>query len=685
MPLIFLSTHGKEAANRRPLFLAMRNPFTWLLLVVLLLTALVYLPGLKGAFLFDDYANLPALGATGPIDNWPAFWRYITSGAADPTGRPVALLSFLIDARNWPADPLPFKCTNLALHLLNGAMLALLLRGLGRQRFPHAHARTDLAAVIGAAFWLLHPLFVSTTLYIVQREAMLPVAFTLLGLLGWLRGRMAMAAGRYKAGIAWITAGLCLCTVLGVLSKANGILLPLLALTIEGALFDPSTRTRIYRRTMWVLAGIPTLLLISYLTFEAWHGLVHGISLTRPWTLSQRLLTEPRVVLIYLSLLWLPRTFTSGLFNDQVHASASIFSPWTTLPSIIALSTLILFALHTRRRWPAVAAALLFYFAGHLLESSTVALELFFEHRNYLPAMLLFWPLTLWLAGVQQGAAPGSLSPPGHPHLKLLIACVLVAMLATMTLARSTLWGNEHDQAVLWAAINPESPRAQAYAAQAEMAAGQPDRAAARLRLALAAHPDEVQVALNLFAAECDLGEVSGATLDASRRALETTRNPGALLTSWFTRAIGQLSHPQCSAVNAEVLTSLLQATQRNPLLMKEAGRRQDILYLFGHLALAQRQPDVALDYFNRATDQQLRISAALMQAAELGAAGFPTQGLSHLDHFELASGPHYQPGMGMPRIHAWLLARQDYWPRELAHLRATLTDDAKATHSAQK
>lgn len=685
MPLIFLSAHGKEAANRRPLFLAMRDPFTWLLFVVLLLTALAYLPGLKGTFLFDDYANLPALGATGPIDNWPTFWRYITSGTADPTGRPVALLSFLIDARNWPADPLPFKRTNLALHLLNGAMLALLLRGLGRLRFPHAQARTDLAAAIGAAFWLLHPLFVSTTLYIVQREAMLPVAFTLLGLLGWLRGRTAMAAGRTMAGIAWVVAGLCLCTALGVLSKANGILLPLLALTIEGACFDPTTRTQTYRRTMWVLAGIPTLLLIAYLAFEAWQGYVHGISLTRPWTLGQRLLTEPRVVLTYLSLLWLPRTFTSGLFNDQVHASASIFSPWTTLPSIIALSALILFALHARRRWPAVATALLFYFAGHLLESSTVALELYFEHRNYLPAMLLFWPLALWLADVVQDTVRTRHSYTARQRLKQFVACLLIAVLATMTSARASLWGNKHDQAILWATINPQSPRAQAYAAQAEMAAEQPERAVARLRLSLEAHPDEVQVALNLFAAECATGEVSDTTIEASKLALETTRNPGALLTSWFTRAIGQLSQPQCAAVNSDVISSLLAAAQRNPLLMKEAGRRQDILYLFGHLALAQRQPDAALNYFNRAIDQQLRVSAALMQAAELGAAGFPTQGLAHLDYFERAPDERYRSGLGMPRIHAWVLKRQGYWPRELAHLRATLTDDAKAALSTPK
>src|SRR5574337_118723 len=179
---------------------------------ILMLALATYWPGLHGSFLFDDFGNLPVLGATGPIDTWPTFWRYLTSGTADPTGRPLTLLTFL----------------------LNGALLAVLLRRLGRQAFKGADKRrVDLAAVIGAGFWLLHPLFVSTTLYIVQREAMLPATFTLLGLLAWLHGRAALARGRTWRGLTWIAVGLGGCTVLGVLSKANGILLPALALLVE--------------------------------------------------------------------------------------------------------------------------------------------------------------------------------------------------------------------------------------------------------------------------------------------------------------------------------------------------------------------------------------------------------------------------------------------------------------------
>src|SRR5688572_16106540 len=88
---------------------------------VLLLAFFAWRPGLSGGFLFDDYVNLPALGAMGAVDNAAAFWRFVTSGTADPTGRPIALLSFLLDANNWPADPSPFLRTSLMLHMVNGA------------------------------------------------------------------------------------------------------------------------------------------------------------------------------------------------------------------------------------------------------------------------------------------------------------------------------------------------------------------------------------------------------------------------------------------------------------------------------------------------------------------------------------------------------------------------------------
>ncbi len=677
------------------------------------LVILAYAPGLHGGFLFDDFGNLPAIGATGPIDNWPTFWRYITSGAADPTGRPLALLSFLIDARDWPAAPYPFKRTNLFLHLFNGALLALLLRRLGRELFRRSlHQRSDLAAVLGGAFWLLHPLLVSTTLYIVQREAMLPASFTLLGLLLWLHGRHAILHGQTSRGLCWIAVGLGGCTVLGVLSKANGLLLPALALVIEyiwlqrrsapsqynasspGIVDQGSAHAHlIYRRSMLLFGWLPSLMLGGYLLRAGWNGFVHGSSALRSWTLGQRLLTEPRVLMDYLDLLWLPRPFTPGLFNDHVQASVSLWSPATTLPALLAVLGLLVGAWCWRRKFPALALAILFYFVGQAMESTTLQLELYFEHRNYLPAMLMFWPLALWLCGVSlrnpalvapSPAAPGTIRPGSDRPaattlLKGALAITLLSGLALMTHARAALWGNTHDQALLWAHLNPGSPRAQANAALLEMAAGTPQLAVARLTAALPTDPDQVQLSFNLIGAHCMLGNVPASDIELARRAISHTRDPGTLLTHWFDSSIAVATEGHCRGLDLAVLESLLDAGLTNPKLIEVGGRHQDLLYLKGHIALARHDPAEALRDFNAALDLDVRPGAALNQAALLGAAGYPKEGLAHLDHYQALQAPQVAPSSGMPWLHAWVLQREDYWPKEIRRLRDTLEEDAQS------
>jgi len=666
----------------------LRRAPSLLALAIAILAIWAYWPGLHGGFLFDDFINLPTLGAEGPNWHWSTFWRYLTSGHADPTGRPLALLSFLVDGHDWPTDPFPFKRTNLVLHLINGGLLAALLQQLGRRyvtvESEAVRHRLALAAVLGAAIWLLHPFLVSTTLYIVQREAILPATFTLAGLLAWLHARNLLLRGVHRQGTAWLLFALGVCTALAVLSKANGILLPCLALVIEFTLprdrdTPEASSKRYYRGAMWILAGAPSLLVLGYLVHAGWQGATHDLSAVRPWTLGQRLLTEPSVLVEYLKLLWLPRPFTTGLFNDQIVASTSLLHPASTLVAVLFVTALLLAALFLRRRQPVVSLAILFYFVGQSMESSTIALELYFEHRNYLPAALLFWPLALWLCRIPLN--PLRVATQGGdrllPWAKAISAGLIVVGLGLMTHARASLWGDSHDQALLWAKLNPGSPRAQANAAMAESSAGHPERAIARLAPLLRQQPDQVQFALNLLSASCSLGYLEDGTIADSRRALQTTRDTGTLLTSWFEQAIDNSQHPVCPELNLATLRQLLDAASANSKIVGQAGRRQDLDYLKGRIALMQGDAPAALTFFNRALDQQVRPAIALRQAALLGSAGYPDLGLRHLEHYDAVSHQEERPDFGMPRIHAWVLQKQGYWEDELRHLRHTLVDDS--------
>jgi hypothetical protein len=102
----------------------------WLL--VFAATVIAYFPGLSGPFMLDDHSSLARLSDYGGVRNWETFKAWVFGGTAGPTGRPLSLLTFLLDGTNWPTDPAPFKRTNLVIHLLNGALVGLFISMLMR-------------------------------------------------------------------------------------------------------------------------------------------------------------------------------------------------------------------------------------------------------------------------------------------------------------------------------------------------------------------------------------------------------------------------------------------------------------------------------------------------------------------------------------------------------------------------
>jgi tetratricopeptide (TPR) repeat protein len=313
--------------------------------------------------------------------------------------------------------------------------------------------------------------------------------------------------------------------------------------------------------------------------------------------------------------------------------------------------------------------AVLFYFVGQLLESTSIALELYFEHRNYVPALLMFWPLGLWLADTRKLKLP-----------KQMLMIALPLSLALMTHARATVWGNVRTQALVWARINPDSPRAQANAAQALMQSGQPKDAARLLQVLLATQPDESQLAFNLIDAHCLTGGITQADIDAAQVAMQGSANTGSLFAHWFERTLPVAMAGSCPGLTTDVLLDLIDTGLRNPKLAG-AGRQQDLIYLRGTVALTRRQSEAAALDFTRALDIQVRPALVLKGAAALGSAGYPQQGLHLLDHYEQVKEHRIPPRFGMPMLHEWVLSRQHYWPNELTHLRHQLNLDARAAN----
>jgi len=434
-----------------------RTQILWVILpVIFLFTLLAYWPGLSGGFIFDDNSNI--------IDNqslhvtsfsWQGVRQAAFSGIASRLGRPVSMLSFWANFYTTGLDPFFFKLTNLLIHCINGGLvfwLSILLLEVYRRRYARelSDQRLYAIALTATAAWLLHPLALTSVLYVVQRMTSLAAAFTLAGLICYLSGRERLERG--QRGFPLIIAGLVIFAPLAVLSKENGILLPLFMLVIEATLYQfsaPNSAT--VKQLKWFFLLTVFVPFLGFCLFLAAHpGWLSGRYTARSFGLSERLMSEARVLWLYLRWIVLPEPAQLGLYHDDVATSTGWLQPVTTLISIILLAGIILTAWFTRRRTPLLAFAVFWFLAGQSLESSIIPLDLAYEHRNYLP---MYGPILgiSWFLLI-----PGSIRA---PRLRLGLAATWLAVLASVTVLRTNDWGNPLTLPLIMAAHHPGSAR----------------------------------------------------------------------------------------------------------------------------------------------------------------------------------------------------------------------------------
>ncbi|MEJ2762108.1 MAG: hypothetical protein P8126_11455 [Gammaproteobacteria bacterium] len=516
------------------------------------------------------------------------FLAYVFEGRAGPGGRPLSLLSFALQHQAWPADPFAFKAVNLLIHLACGGLIFLitaeLVPAIGG---PGRRVSAAALALLVAALWLLHPVQLSAVLYVVQRMTLLSGFFTLLGLYLYLRLRRRDLI-RWK-NLALLAAAVYGCTVLAELCKENGILLPAYLLCLEFILLQGQETSRAQRRRILCLAVLPLAAAAAYLVGSA-DSILGGYA-HRPFTLGQRLLTEAGVVLDYLKIIVLPRPSDFTLFHDDY--------PFTTGPltgsamiGLGGMAALVISAWLLRRRARLYSFAVAWFLTGQLLESTFIPLELYFEHRNYLPS---FGVLLLL------GAALLRLST--YVRSRGLAVVVLTAYpLATtaVTAVQMRLWSDPYKQAVVWADEHPRSRRALDNLWNIRLVYGETDKAAAARRRLEALNPGDLypyikQVTVAYCYADKRYGDEQWRTLN--RRAAQA-----AYVDHNARDAIGlllqRIAAGDCKFPDLDKLHSLILALAHNPAFRGEAG------YLFNYAATAavmRHDADQALSDIDRA------------------------------------------------------------------------------------
>ncbi len=360
------------------------------LFFIILACIWAYAPGLQGGYYFDDPANIVEnnllhIDSLQPAELWQAMW----SGQASHLKRPVSMLTFAINYYYFGLDPGAMKIVNLLIHIFNGLALLYLIRifiknSAQKYQEPKLLAITSLVVV---ACWLLHPINLTSVLYVVQRMTSLAALFTILSILCYSLGRQA----QLNSSGNWMLI-LIACPFFGLIAllcKENAVLIPYFILCIELFIFKFCATSKSAQNTIKALVllsvTIPIALLIAYFTINA--GTLAAWHAPRDFTMNERLLTEARVLVWYMQMIVAPNISSMGLLIDEFQLSTSLFQPLSTFLSILFITSLIGTAYVCRKTLPLLSLGISWFFAGHLLESTFIPLELVFEHRNYLPSV----------------------------------------------------------------------------------------------------------------------------------------------------------------------------------------------------------------------------------------------------------------------------------------------------------
>ncbi len=361
------------------------------------LISICYSNTLQSSWHFDDIPNIVTNKNIQISDfTWDELKKSIYSPLSKKIHRPVANLTFAVNYLISGLDTTSYHIFNIFVHIGNSWLAYFLfiytLKLYSRrnsQCFPSS-SLYDIA-LLGAVLWAVHPIQTQAVTYIVQRMASLATLFYLASFYCYLRFREHVTPGR--KGIFLFFASCFF--LLGLGAKQNTVLLPLVVIGYEIIFFRSSLVPEKKKVRYALIFLVCALALIFFWHFkDALYSVVDQYDM-RKFTLWERLITQPLVISRYLFLIFCPLADFLILESDMV-ASRGVVDPPQTLLAILFIFGLIGFGVYYFKKYPFLCFAIYYYFVNHLVESTILPLELYFEHRNYLPSIFIFLAISYY-------------------------------------------------------------------------------------------------------------------------------------------------------------------------------------------------------------------------------------------------------------------------------------------------
>jgi len=365
--------------------------------------------------------------------------------------RPVAGLTFALNYFASGSDPASYHLVNLIIHWFSSLFLFLFLyQTLNLPSFHSKYASSAYSiALLSATLWAINPVQTQSVTYVVQRMTSLAGLFYIMSMFFYAKGRTALD-GKWRL----LHGALCFTAfVFSFGSKENAALLPLSILLYEGFLVQADMGSWIKSNKIYVLMALTVFLTLSLLYVYYRRGSFLSFLNdyeARPFTLAQRLLTQPRVILFYLSLIFYPLPSRLSIAHS-FEISTSLFSPLSTFFAILFMAGAVVLAVTLRKKHPILSFSFFFFLLNHLLESSVLPLELVFEHRNYIPSIVVFFPVAMGICHLFKRYESSS----GMRSALAAFIVLLLIGLGHATYLRNLTWKTEE---TLWADASMKAP-----------------------------------------------------------------------------------------------------------------------------------------------------------------------------------------------------------------------------------
>jgi tetratricopeptide (TPR) repeat protein len=460
-----------------------KKVFVFLALFIIVLS--IYSNTFHASWHFDDEPNITANPSLHLEEfSWHNIKETFFSRQIHPRQlyRPMACLSFALNYYFGRDNVFGYHLVNISIHLLTAVFLFLFiyqtlnLPSTIAKYGPHSYFISLLATVL----WAINPVQIQAVTYIVQRMASMAGMFYIMSMYFYLKGRIS------RQRIFTILLYFCcvISTLLAFGSKENTAMLPISILLFDLFLIQGVSKENIKRNSFILMAVIlipvgialalkgPSLFSASFLVSSYQ---------SRGFTLLERLLTEPRIVLFYISLLFYPMPDRLCIAHD-ISISHSLVNPPTTFLAIFTILGILVVAIIKSKKYPLISYCIIFFFLNHVIESTIFGLELIFEHRNYIPSMLLFVPIAILIV---RGIKFFSYKRSMQAAICLFVILVLVGQGHT-SFMRNFIWKTEESLWLDAVEKSPNMPRVHHNLARYYGDAGQIERAIAQYKEALA-------------------------------------------------------------------------------------------------------------------------------------------------------------------------------------------------------